>query len=411
MKNFFSLLGTLTLAGVGFLQSAGAVELPAETLALDQWATLGSDSSLNGRVMFPESAGAAVAVDGAKVVLIRADNAVLQTKSDASGRFQLADVEPGIYAMSVFKDGVFACGAMHVVSDQHPAAASFPTTAELVVAKIDTTLVKSTMIRYLPPTPRQPLMGEIANSELSGIARVMKPGHQERVLQHAGGMRGNIGVAGAKNDHLIAADSMNVLIISSGEEVARAVTDATGKFEIESLPLGEYSLIAVGPAGFGCVGFVLVDPIEATKAASLAKTSEVQRVSQQFDASCGCTQEFGIQVAPMPQVVQSFSACCGDTGVVISDQILSEQMLGETVMADGIGAPIGGGGFVPGGGGGYGGGGGGFGGGGGGGFGGGGGLGGIAALGALGAAIAIGASDDDGSAIIVPTTPVSGSGS
>lgn len=402
------------LAGLlfsGLADSVRAVELPASSLAMDQWVTVGSDTDLRGRIVLPRvNSATADGLAGASIAITAADKTRIEAVTDASGHFSVEGVKPGIYAMSAVKEGYFACGALHVLAADHPSADALPTDALFVAAQIDTATIKTSMIRYLPPTPNRPLVGELPTTEMPRVENVVRGRRVERISQVDGGMRGNIGIAGAEQNTLPAAAYMNVLIVHRGDVIERAITDEAGHFEIPKLALGEYSLVAVGPAGFGVTGFVLVDADSKLEQLSRSTTDGKTLISQPIDASCGCSDAIGIQVAPLPQVVDSVS-CCMDgvvtDGAIIQDPLAGDGMLMDGGFVDGFGAPVPGGGFVSGGGFGPGVGGGGFGGGGlgGGGFAGGG-LGGLASLGALGAVIAVAASDD-GNPVIVPVQPVS----
>jgi hypothetical protein len=220
-------------------------------------------------------------------------------------------------------------------------------------------------------------------------------------------MKGRIHVAGARKDALTDAELTNVFLFKGGMEIDRTLTDRNGAFNFDSIAVGNYSLMAIGPDGIALIGFELVDAAAfAGTAASNVAGDGTQLVG--FGRLFGgghqnqcCCEEFAIQVAPCPEVVTCVEEVICE--VVISETIVEdgccggipgEIIEGEVVM-DGFGTPLAGGGYGSGGGGG------GFGGGGGsgGGFGG---IGALAGLAGIGAIIAATSDNDDNNAIVAP---------
>ncbi|EMI18519.1 SD repeat-containing protein [Rhodopirellula maiorica SM1] len=374
-------------------------------LTISQWVSLASSDSLTGRVVVPSVNGEAKAIADAKVTLLSSDGKVWRATSDQSGQFTVANMKPGIYSVTAKAKDIFACCAMHVLDSQTASGANFPSEVEIAAAEIDYTLVKTAVIRYLPARTSKAAV-VLPTEKLSEVAKRVCGDQYLRVMQSEGGMKGILRLAGGG---LEAADLTNVFVVKGGETVARAVTDREGNFQIDELPAGEYSLLAVGSAGVGLAGFELVGEEPQKEAAGDDKEKLIKIFGHHHQHCCS---SFEMQVAPMPEIIH----CCDETivdGGPIVDGCgcgVPGEIIGDGgIVVDGFGTPLDGG-YVPGGGyggyGGYGGGYGGYGGGGGGGGFGGGGIGGIAALAGLGGLIAV-AVDDDDNPVITPPEPVS----
>lgn len=337
-----------------------------------QWVSSNADGVVSGRVIVPgANAAAALAVNGADVVLVNSESgeAAGEAVTGDDGVFNIADIQPGVYSLSVQGEYAFAFGALHVLEN---GAVDTGTTIDIAAARLDLPTVKTAIVRYLPSKlePR-PMTSQLPPESLTSN------GTPSVVALTDGGLNGRL-----FRDATNGAANSNVFIFKDGNEVARVLTDDTGKFRVEDLGPGAFSLIAVGPDGLAACGFDLID--------SRALGAKDNANGKSFVADGDAPTSLGIQVAPP----------VGST--IISDRVISEQVVDNGYVSDddddGGFVPFfdGGSGFSGYGGGMAGGGGGGFYGGGGGGVpSSGGGLGAVAALGGLGAAIAVAASDDD----------------
>lgn len=378
------LFGLVLMALFGQVAVKAAESTDRSPLVVNQWVRLAAEQPLVGKVVMPSADGKGTLVRQASIAMVSEGGDVQRVETDADGRFSFGAVTPGIYSLTARGKGAISIVALHVVDAADEAASSYPTTVEMPAAAIDFATVNMAIIRYLPPGPSMKSNVSMKTADLSKLAPKVYSDRVFRVSQVEGGMLGRIYSAGANDASLPVAASSNVFVLRDGQEIARAITDKDGRFEVKDLPLGRYSLLTLGPAGLGLVGFELVSLAPAT----LSGSAGVETLVSQVD--CGCVQEFEIQCAPLPEVVTCFeevvdAPCCGDEGA------LTEEMVAEDLLMDGYGTPVSGGGYA-GTGTGYGGGGSGLGGAGGG-FAGGGLLGLAAAGGIVAAAIA--ASDDD----------------
>jgi hypothetical protein len=386
---------------LAWLQSA-AGQLPNH-LTQNQWIQPVENGTLEGRLILPGRKGVE-AVQGALVAMMSRGGDILksETPTNGNGEFLVRGLKPGVYALTARADSVFACCAMQILDANDNLAQEYPRTAEISAAKIDFTDVNTALLRYLPPNVK-PMEFSMVDAELDQLAPRVCSNNTHRVVQFGGGLKGRLHRPGAIGSDLDDARLTNVFIIQEGIEIARAVTNQQGEFQIDSLPPGHYSLMAIGPYGLGLIGLELVAP---STNQSLRTSAGKRLIGTLTD---GCCQEFAMQVAPVQEVMticeevvieQPLVDPCG-CGQVI-DQCgcgIPIDACGCEVIDDGLGTPLtggymGGGGYAGSYGGGY----------------GGGGLGAIAGLAGIGGIIAVAASDDDdtptGTVTPAPATPV-----
>ncbi|MEM9587750.1 MAG: carboxypeptidase-like regulatory domain-containing protein [Planctomycetota bacterium] len=378
-----------------------------DTLTLNQWVRADDGQAVKGRVVLPTVDATANAIANAQVVLSHRDGQAIRTTTDQDGNFSLMGLQPGVYALIARgpSGSSFACCALHVVDGSQAGSDAYSSQFEVGAAKLRHQTIKSAVVRYLAPSTDS--ASSIEAARLDALSSKVCGDDFFRVAQVDGGMIGRLHTAGAKEARLPDAGLANVFVLQGDKEVARTVSDESGRFQIDSLQPGQYSMVAVGQAGLAVAGFELVSETDVLQSGQPADSgySFVTRLGRR----CGCCREMAVQVAPLPEVsccveeVVLADPCCEE--VVVGDPVVGETIvdggMAGAVPVDGFGTPLAGGGFAPGG---YAGGGGFAGGGGGGGgfVGGGGGLAGLAALGGIGGVIAATASDDDDQIIPPP---------
>lgn len=383
LPHFAALMTALSVGSSAFGEAANS------QLLLNQWIRQSEDGSIQGQIIVPETGGSALAVSPAAVALASESGIVSETTTGEDGSFEFADVAPGVY--TIISRGAKDFGAivaLHVVAFGDERASGLSSSIQVAAATVDFASVNSTLIRYLPPNRLEASLGTIGDVDVNAISqRVVGPAFH-RVAQSNGGMVGQVYGTGAVGNALTPSTQSNVFLFKNGIEVERLITDDSGRFEVASMEPGIYSALIVGSTGSGLVGFELVG--DASRSfANVGSNGETLTSAVQE----GVASQFVLQLAPGDGVVDTYQGM----GNVVSDTLISEDVVGEEIVDDGFGVPMGGGGF--------GGGGGGFGGGGGGGIGGGGGL---LGLGAIGAAIAAAVSGNSGDRVIVtppPATP------
>lgn len=339
MKNMPVLVALLTSFGL-LVEVANAQTLKVtDHLTVPQWVNPMTEGELQGRVILPSTDGTADPIANASVVMTDRQGKILRAQTNDAGMFTMKDIEPGVYALTARGKGVFACCAMHVVDGKRAASDVLPRQVEVAAAAIDYTIVKSAILRYLPPTPKDNPYS-IMNADLEGISGRVVGENLFRVKQIDGGLKGRIHVAGAQGKELGDAGLLNIFLVHRGEVIDRVVSRQNGSFEFVDVAPGEYSILALGLSGIGMAGFELVDEAIANQISSSSQRSSKasETLVTAFDECCCCCDEFAMQIAPLPQAIVAFEEVCCE-GEIISEEGLP--MEGELAV-DEFGNPIGG---------------------------------------------------------------------
>ncbi|TWU03773.1 carboxypeptidase-like regulatory domain-containing protein [Neorhodopirellula pilleata] len=344
-----------SIALAGLVLMTMTVALAEETslkstnyLTVPQWVSPETPGELTGRVVLPSSSGSLSTIADATVVMTNDRGASVRGKTDSQGKFKLSGVESGVYAMTARAKGVFACCAMHVVDGQ----SQFPSEVELSAAAIDYSLIKSSIIRYVPPAGKfSPVSIEAADfSSVSAFAVNATP---FRVMQSDdGGLRGQIRLAGADVD---TAGLNNVFLVQDGEIIDRVVTDESGRFQFEKVNTGDYSIMALGQRGMAMIGFELVGELEQVSFNNFngQQTLVVQNTPSAPEAisrgqivlpagqklSITLPNEVIVQIAPLPQAVESVEEASDeplDEGVILEEGF----PMADALPVDQFGNPI-----------------------------------------------------------------------
>jgi len=365
-----------------------AAETTTSQLLVNQWIRQSEDGSIQGKVVLPQADGTVIAVSTAIVALADAKGEARTEKANENGEFTFADVEPGVYTVLTrgAKD-VCAIVALHVMAHDDEKAAGLTSGIEVSAGRVDFSSVNSNLIRYLPPRQFGENVVSVDNVDVNAISNTVAGAAVHRVKQTDGGMVGQIYAAGSVGNALSPSREANVFLFQDGIEIERMTTDTSGRFEFVAVEPGVYALMVVGNSGSGLVGFELVGENNRSFAANRSGNETLVTTMQD-----GVATQFILQLAPSDGIVDNFQNMGSIQGDVTSDVLIDEQVIGEEVIDDGFGTPMGGGGGgASGGGGGAAGGGGGA-----------GGLLGLAAVGGVAAAIAVGS--DNGDRVIVPPT-------
>ena len=263
MKRLTTLFLTLSLV-ICAVSANGETTNTTETLnhlTMNQWVQVAENGSLTGRVFLPQAGGQSEVLADVSVAILARDGEVLRAKTNSGGEFQIADVRPGVYALTARGKNAFACCAMHVVDSGQAAGLEFPQQADIAMAGLDYTAVNTAVIRYLPPSVKEQKVN-FSNVDLSGLKNRVCGESLFRVAQSADGMKGKLHVAGANSTDLSSAGTTNVFLYSEGREIARTLSSPSGEFDFEEIDPGFYSVLAIGPSGIGLIGFELVDQSE-----------------------------------------------------------------------------------------------------------------------------------------------------
>lgn len=407
MKRLLALVAVCSWAVCGLAVSTATAQSTSldvtDHLTVPQWVNPETPGELKGRVILPAADGSSQPVADAVVVMTDRDGKTVRSRTNDAGNFVINRVEPGVYAMSARAKGVFACYAMHIVSNDMAMAEMLPRQVQVAAAAIDYSVIKTSILRYLPPFGSEETHS-IVGADFKSIAGRMAAEDLFRVVQSNGGLKGHIRVAGANGTSLNGAGLLNVFLVHRGEVIDRVLSSENGTFEFSECAPGEYSIMALGQTGLGMAGFELVEDPTVNRISTNSDNGQTL-VAALADLPNQISGTFSLQIAPLPQAIESFDE-------TEEEVVYEEEIIGDPIFLDEFGNPIGGEGFgdpalggdgaLTGGGAGGGGfaGGGGYGGGGG--FGGG--LGGLAGLAAI---AAIAGDNDSNDQLVTPAPPAS----
>lgn len=377
-------------------QSAGAEHI--NYLHQREWVRLGDDGNIAGKLLVLDEAGQTEGRIGAKVIVSRDGQVVLETTADVGGEFTLEGLEPGAYALQSRGDYTFAAYALHVLPSE---ATHLSSDLEMYASVIPEAVATQLLTNNLVPSDLTAGSDAYYRSfDKDPIASERKFNNSHRVVLRDGGLVGRVSRPGwtfAEQD----LSGTIAQIVQAGEVVAKAAVGKDGYYEIGDLKPGVYDLFVSGNDGFAVLSFEAVAAAEPVATTS----GSIRMVSAHIGMASDC---LCCELIQQPEI-NACSTCAPEP--VIEEFAVIEAPCGLDVGACGCGsAPACGGGYGGGFGGGFGGrhGFGGGGAGGGGGLGGGGGIGGLGGLlGIAGLALGVTAlANDDNGFGVPPATPV-----
>ena len=290
---------------------AGETQLN-ETLRA-HWVSANPDGNINGRISgIDESESALVPIEQLDVTLLKRGEKVSTAATDAEGRFVLPNVQPGVYTLVAAGVNGFLAYGVHVLppldnlddgeavpfedqpdnllelktssdSDSDsmptPTPAKFSTTKhEYYVAhynvppdaviqeelQIDAAAVPpefETLERisqnYLPAASALAIARD--TDDLKAIQQAIEiRGGFEFPLADDGSFNGRIQPIATETGELTKLSEMNLFLIQEDLEVARVAVEENGKFKVEDVDPGVYSLVAAGKDGFAAMSIELV---------------------------------------------------------------------------------------------------------------------------------------------------------
>ena len=260
--------------------------------------SLNDSGNVEGRLATIESGSKANGLSGLQVFLIQDGKVQSEAKTDADGLFSLAAVESGVYSFVATGENGFAAYGVRVVESTGDTSLNL---IEAAAVSPQTAVVKQLLGGQLPAKVADAVLENATVSEVA--SNVIG---SNKVTLKNGTLVGNvIPMLG----EVSSANGTSVYIIKDNQQVAEAVTDASGSFSVSDLEPGVYDFVAAGPTGFAAVGFEAVPEVQT--AAIAADTDEIPVALVSY-------QDYGFDDAAGSLDV--CTTCQGDGGFV-SDQI------------------------------------------------------------------------------------------
>ena len=259
--------------------------------------SLNDSGNVEGRLATIDSGSKANGLSDLQVFLIQDGKVQSETKTDADGLFSLNAVKSGVYSFVATGENGFAAYGVRVVDSTGDASLNL---IEAAAVSPQTAVVKQLLGGELPAEVASAVLENATVSEVAS-----KVVGSNKVTIKNGTLVGNvIPMLG----EVSAVNGTSVYIIKDNQQVAEAITDATGSFSVSDLEPGVYDFVAAGPTGFAAVSFEAVP--EQQTAAIAADDDEIPVALVSY-------QDFGFEDAAGSLDV--CTTCQGDSGFV-SDQ-------------------------------------------------------------------------------------------
>ena len=280
---------------------------------------LNDSGNVEGRLATIESDSRAKGLADLQVFLIQNGEVQSQTKTDADGLFSIAAVKSGVYSFVATGENGFAAYGVRVVENNGDASLNL---IEAAAVSPKTAVVKQLLGGQLPAEVASAVL---ENATVSEVASNVVGSNKVTIKN--GTLVGNvIPMLG----EVSAANGTSVYIIKDNQQVAEAVTNASGNFSVSDLEPGVYDFVAAGPTGFAAVSFEAVP--EAQTAALAADTDEIPVALVSYQDVIYDDAASSLDVC---------TTCQGDGGFV-SDQIsyAGDEYYGGDEIVYGDSAPI-----------------------------------------------------------------------
>ncbi len=276
--------------------------------------SLNESGNVEGRLATIETGSKANGLSDLQVFLIRDGKVQHEATTDADGLFSLDAVKSGVYSFVATGENGFAAYGVRVVENTGDDSLNL---IEAAAVSPQTAVVKQLLGGKLPSKVATAVLdnatvSEVASNVVGSNKVTIKDG---TLVGHVIPMLGEVS----------AAKGTSVYIIKDNQQIAEAVTDASGSFSVSDIEPGVYDFVAAGPTGFAAVSFEAVPAVDTAAVAVDTDEIPVALVSYQ-DAGYDASGSLDV-----------CTTCQGDGGFV-SDQM---SYSGEEYVADyGDSAPI-----------------------------------------------------------------------
>jgi hypothetical protein len=264
-----ALAGSFLLAGTLVDRGASAQELSFETLGKpaqvvadpqeasqlppltqNQWARIGVNGELVGRVSLFASDGLALAGPGMMVKLVSQGRVIGQTQTDPEGQFGFVGVTPGVFTIVAADPRNIAVYAMTAV----PADGGPVTELDLIAVSdmdMDRSLAMVAGASRLAGTGK-PLAMPVYSAERREVLNTYKV-----QMTAAGGFRGLVSVPGVPSGQVDLSD-MRLRVVRGDRTIAEESVSANGEYSVAGIGPGPAGAIFYGPNGFAAMGIEIV---------------------------------------------------------------------------------------------------------------------------------------------------------
>ncbi len=268
----------------------------SETLQA-HWITTNNEGNLEGRISaIDPTQSITIPIEKLSVSLLQKGQKIRKTTTGNDGRFTMEDVEPGVYTLVGAGQSGFLAYGIHVLPkleqvdqtdrntqlDQSELKAYYVShlgvPQDVVVVdelQIDAAAVPpefSSLQRisqnYLPSSSAFGIVRDLDDVKATEKGAEITGGFKYP-LSATGGLEGRIQPIATSDGEPAKLSEMNIFLIQDDIEAARVTVEENGKFAVEGVEPGVYSLIAAGKDGFAAMSLELVPSVDADLQSSL----------------------------------------------------------------------------------------------------------------------------------------------
>lgn len=261
------------------------------------WVMLDQAGTLSGLVYGIQGAD----LGGLNIYLLNNGREVKSVSPKEDGTFVIANVRPGAYGMIGWGENAFFAFGLNVIEYNTAADIETPTELKITATQNETT-INTDWIKFFAQDVKFPVYGRYSAGETDqDPARLYgfrgqstnlpdsKP--QTAISSHQvipasdGRVIGRVHQMSTRHGRPVDLRNTRILLLKDDDVYAAVTSDSYGVFEFPEIPGGEYSCVAVGQDGLGCIGIFLAD----------TPTSDVSVIDDEEDEDSGEDEddEFG----------------------------------------------------------------------------------------------------------------------
>ena len=326
---------TVRLSAEALAQIGQDDEKPLTETLRAHWVAANDEGNLDGRISSIDAEqSTSTPIEQLDVTLLQKGQKIRIASTNENGKFVLKDVEPGVYTLVAAGQNGFLAYGVHVLpkledfdvldldSDATPPAtlaekrayyvSHFGIPADAIVQEelqIDAACVPpefSTLQRisrnYLPSATAFGMGTDTDDQQAISKATDILGGFQFP-LTAEGNFNGRIQPIATEDGEPAELSDMNMFLVQDDLEVARVAVEKNGKFEIEDVEPGVYSLIAAGTDGFAAMSLELVAKPSDLELGNNQLNSPNNYVS--YNAKQAADPAFGVAIVTDPEDIKA----------------------------------------------------------------------------------------------------------
>ena len=240
-----------------------------DEIVRSHWVMADDRGTLSGTVYGIEDAD----LGNLELTLLRNGSTYTKTKPKDDGTFQFANVRQGTYALVGWGDNAFLAFGFNILEFNEAADDNVPTKLE-VTAVPNKTTINLDWIRYFAGDVKFPVYGIYQTGEgEDDPSRLYGYAGQQQFLPEArpatsisshqvipasdGRLIGRVHQMTTRNGRPVDLRGTRILLLKEDDVYGAVNSDGYGVFEFPEIPAGEYSCVAVGQDGIGCIGITI----------------------------------------------------------------------------------------------------------------------------------------------------------